>query len=117
MPPFKEPTFQERTQLAAKAKQAALKQLKAQPAVSEEVLAERKAARLARDQKKAIAREEKRAAFELVKAERIAAKEQAAKEQAEKEAAAPQPAAELTEAEKKAARDARYAQRKKRKRK
>lgn len=113
MPPFSEPTFQERTQMAAKAKQAALKQLKAQPTVSDEVLAERKAARLARDEKKALAREAKRAAFELVKAERKAAKEQAAIEQAAKDKAdAPPPP--LTEAEKKAARDLRYAQRKKR---
>jgi len=99
--------------MAAKAKQAALKQLKAQPTVSDEVLAERKAARIARDEKKAKAREEKRAAFELVKAERKAAKEQAAVEKAAaEEAAAPPPP--LTEAEKKAARDLRYANRKKR---
>ncbi|MEH6703055.1 DUF6481 family protein [Parasphingorhabdus sp.] len=117
MPPFSEPTFQERTQMAAKAKQAALKQLKAQPTVSDEVLAERKAARLARDEKKALAREAKRAAFELVKAERKAAKEQAAAEKAAIDAAAAEAAAPpppLTEAEKKAARDLRYAQRKKR---
>ena len=95
--------------MAAKAKQAALKQLKAQPTVSDEVLAERKAARIARDEKKAKAREEKRAAFELVKAERKAAKEQAAVEKAAaEEAAAPPPP--LTEA----ARDLRYANRKKR---
>ncbi len=106
MPPFSQPTFQERTQMAAKAKEAALKQLKAKPPVSAEVLAERKEARLAREQKKATARAEKRAAFEQLKAERKAAKEQAT----------PDSAPELTEAEKKAARDARYAQRKKRKR-
>lgn len=106
MPPFSEPSFQERNQMAAKAKQKALKQLKAKPAVSAEVLAERKAAQVAREQKKAAAREEKRAAFEQLKAEQKAAKE----------LAAPKPEPELTEAEKKTARDVRYAERKKRKR-
>tara|TARA_R100001244_G_scaffold132319_2_gene108125 strand:- start:36139 stop:36459 length:321 start_codon:yes stop_codon:yes gene_type:complete len=106
MPPFSEPTFQERTQMAAKAKQAALKKLKAKLPVSPEVLAERKAAQLAREQKQAKAREEKRAAFEQQKAERKAAKEQAK----------PKLALGLTETEKKAARDERYAARKKRKR-
>lgn len=92
--------------MAAKAKQAALKQLKSKPPLSPEVIAERKKASLAREQKKAAAREEKRAAFEQLKAERKAAKKQAT----------PNPVPELTEAEKKAARDARYANRKKRKR-
>mgnify|MGYP000170762081 CR=1 FL=1 len=104
MPAFSQPSFQERTQMAAKAKQAALKQLKAKPPLSDEVIAERKAAQLAREQKKAVAREEKRAAFEQLKAERKAAKELATQKEAP----------ELTEAEKKAARDARYANRKKR---
>lgn len=106
MPPFKEPTFQERTQMAAKARQAALRKLKAKPPISPEVLAERKTAQLAREQKQAVAREEKRAAFEKQKAERKAAKEQAR----------PKLALGLTETEKKAARDERYAARKKRKR-
>jgi len=106
MPAFSQPTFQERTQMAAKAKDAALKKLKAKAPLSDEVLAERKAAQLAREQKQAIAREEKRAAFEQLKAELKAAKEQAR----------PKLALGLTEAEKKAARDERYAQRKKRKR-
>lgn len=105
MPAFSQPSFQERTQMAAKAKQAALKQLKAKPPVSAEVMAERKEAQLAREQKKAAAREKKRAAFEQLKAERKAAKEQATLDSG----------SELTEAEKKAARDARYADRKKRK--
>jgi hypothetical protein len=106
MPRFSEPTFQERTQMAAKARQAVLRKLKAKPPISPEVLAERKAAQLAREQRQAIAREEKRAAFEKEKAERKAAKEQAR----------PKLALGLTETEKKAARDERYAQRKKRKR-
>ncbi len=92
--------------MAAKARQAALRKLKAKPPISPEVLAERKTAQLAREQKQAIAREEKRAAFEKEKAERKAAKEQAR----------PKLALGLTETEKKAARDDRYAQRKKRKR-
>ncbi len=105
MPPFSEPTFQERTQMAAKAKQAALKKLKAKAPPSPEVIAERKAAALAREEKQAIAREEKRAAFEQMKADRKAAKEKAK----------PKLALGLTETEKKAARDERYAKRKKRK--
>lgn len=104
MPPFSQPSFQERTQMAAKAKQAALKKLKAKPPLSPEVIAERKAAQLAREEKQAAAREKKRAAFEQLKAERKAAKEQAK----------PKLALGLTEAEKKAARDERYAMRKKR---
>ncbi|MEO9600403.1 DUF6481 family protein [Parasphingorhabdus sp.] len=107
MPTYSPPSFQERTQMAAKAKQAALKKLKAKAPLSPEVIAERKAAQLAREEKQAIAREKKRAAFEQMKAEQKAAKEKATA------AAAP----ELTEADKKAARDARYAERKKRKKK
>ena len=106
MPSYSQPTFQERTQMAAKAKQAALKQLRAKPPISDEVTAERKAARLAREEKQAAAREKKRAAFEQLKAERKAAKQKAV----------PVVTTELTEAEKKAARDERYAKRKKRKR-
>ncbi|MEP2989491.1 MAG: DUF6481 family protein [Parasphingorhabdus sp.] len=106
MPQFSQPSFQERTQMAAKAKQDALNQLKSKPPISDEVIAERKKASLAREQKKAAKREEKRAAFEQLKAERKAAKKQAT----------PDTAPERTEAEKKAARDARYAKRKKRNR-
>jgi hypothetical protein len=104
MPPFSEPGFQERTRMAAKAKQDALKKLKAKKPLSPEVLAERKAAELAREQKQAQASAEKRAAFEQEKADRKAAKEQAK----------PKLALGLTETEKKAARDERYAARKKR---
>ena len=104
---FSQPSFQERTKMAAKAKQAALKKLKAKPPVSPEVIAERKAARLAKEAAQAKKREEKLAAAEKAKAEKIAAQEAA-------EAAKP---AELTEEEKKAIRDARYAARKNRKKK
>lgn len=105
MASFSQPSFQQRTQMAAKAKNAALKQLKEKTPLSAEVIAERKEAALAREQKRAAAREEKRAAFEQLKAERASAKEQVAVK----------PAPKLTEAEKKSARDARYAERKKRK--
>ena len=90
--------------MAAKAKQDALKKLKAKKPLSPEVLAERKAAELAREQKQAEASAAKRAAFEQQKAERKASKEKAK----------PKLALGLTESEKKAARDERYAARKKR---
>ncbi|WBO24002.1 DUF6481 family protein [Sphingomonas abietis] len=105
MPSFKQPTFQERAALANKAKQAAIEKLRAKPPVDEAVLAERTAARLAREEAAAKLREEKIAAREAEKAER--------KRRAEEKAAAAQKPV-LTEAEKKAARDARYAARKSR---
>ena len=103
MPSFKAPTFQERTALAAKAKQAALEKLKAKPPVDEAVLAERRAAVLAREAAPAKAREAKIAAREQEKADKEALK-------AAKVAASPV----LTEAEQKAIRDAKYAARKNR---
>lgn len=103
MPSFKAPTFQERTALAAKAKQAALEKLKAKPPVDEAVVAERRAAALAREAAQAKAREEKIAARALEKAQKEALK-------AEKVVAPPV----LTEAEQKAIRDAKYAARKNR---
>jgi hypothetical protein len=98
MAAFKQPTFQERAQTAAKAKQAALENLRAKPPVDEAVLAERRAAQLAREEAKGKAREEKAAARE--------------REREAKKASAPQAVAPPTEEEKKAARDARYAARK-----
>ncbi len=96
------PSFQDRIDAAAQAKNQALDRLRAKPPMDEAVVAARQAARDARD-----ARErEKRAAKEAAKAEAEA------KLEAERKAAAvPVP----TEAERKAARDARYANRKKRK--
>jgi hypothetical protein len=106
MAAFKVPTFQERTALAQAAKQKALDKLKAKPPIDPAILAERNAARLAREAAEAEARTAKRAAWEQEKAEKLAlAAERAAAKAAE-------PA--LTEADKKAARDARYAARKKR---
>ena len=105
MKSYKDPSYQERVGRAAEAKQKALDQLRSRPPLDEKVVAERQAARARRE----AAQAEKRAA-------RLAA-EQAAKEAraaaaAEKQASMPVP---LTDAEKKAARDARYAARKNRK--
>ena len=81
MPSFKQPTFQERTALAAKAKQAALEKLRAKPPVDEAVLAERRAAALAREAAQLKAREEKLAARAAEKAQKDALKaEEAASE-------------------------------------
>ncbi|HLZ79313.1 MAG TPA: DUF6481 family protein [Sphingomonas sp.] len=107
MPSFKQPTFQERGALAAKAKQAALEKLRAKVPLDEATIAQRQAARLAREAAEAKAREEKRAAREL---ETTARKARALEEAAQDESKAPA----LTEAERKAARDARYAARKSR---
>ena len=109
MASFKDPGFQERVALAQQARQKALDKLRAKPPVDEAVLAERTAARLAREEAEAQAREARRA-------EREQAREQAKAEKLTKaaEAAAAKPVP-LTEAEKKAARDARYAARKNRK--
>ena len=103
MPSFKQPTFQERTALAAKAKQAALEKLRAKPPVDEAVLAERRAAAQAREAAQVKAREEKRAAIALEKAQKDALKAQEAVT-----------SAGLSEEEQKAIRDAKYAARKNR---
>ena len=103
MPSFKQPTFQERTALAAKAKQAALEKLRAKPPVDEAVLAERRAAALAREAAQLKAREEKLAARAAEKTQKDALKAE--------EAVA---SAGLSEEEQKAIRDAKYAARKNR---
>ena len=105
MKSYKEPSFQDRVGRAAEAKQKALDKLRSKPPVDEKILAERQAARLRRDAAEA----EKRTAR---KAAEQSAQEEKAKEAAAKLAATPVP---LTEAEKKLARDARYAARKNRK--
>src|SRR5438874_7547196 len=97
-------SFQDRAAQAAEAKKKALDQLRAKPPVDEKLAAERVAA----GQQRAAAKAEKAAAK---KAERKAADEAAAADAREKAAAAAPP----TEAERKAARDARYAARKARK--
>ena len=97
-------SFQDRAGQAAAAKQKALDQLRSRPPVDEKVAAERMAA----GQKRDAARADKSAAK---KADKKADAEAAAADDAAKAAAAAPP----TEAERKAARDARYAARKKRK--
>jgi hypothetical protein len=97
-------SFQDRAAQAAEAKKKALDQLRARPPVDEKVAAERLASAREREAAKA----EKAAAK---KAERKAAQEAAAADATAKAAAAAPP----TEAERKAARDARYAARKARK--
>lgn len=104
MAAFKQPTFQERAALAAKAKQAALEKLKAKPPMDEALVEERRQARLAKEAAAATARAEKIAAREA---------EKAAKKEAEAEKAAAAPKV-LTPEEQKAIRDAKYAARKNR---
>jgi hypothetical protein len=108
MASYKDPGFQERTALAQQARLKALQQLQNKPAADEAVIAERRAAQLKREAAEEAKRAAKRAAMEQAKADKLAKK----LAQAERISAAP---AELTEAEKKAARDARYAARKNRK--
>jgi hypothetical protein len=96
---FKKPTYQERVGQAADAKQKALEQLRQRPPVDEKVVAERIAAAQKRDE---------------AKAEKAAAKKAADAAAAIAKAAEAAANAPPTEAERKAARDARYAARKKR---
>ena len=96
---FKNPTYQERVGRAADAKQKALEQLRQRPPVDEKVVAERIAAAQKRDE---------------AKAEKAAAKKAADAAAAIAKAAEAAANAPPTEAERKAARDARYAARKKR---
>jgi hypothetical protein len=114
---FKVPTFQDRAGSAAEAKRKALEQLKNKPPVDEQVLAERQAARLAREAAEAEKRAAKKAAKEEAEAAKLAAKAEAeaavAAAAAAKAAAVPVKPAGPTEEERKAARDARYAARKK----
>ena len=104
MPPFKD-SFQDRVGQAAEAKRKALEKLRSRPPVDPAVAAERlEAAR----QREARAEEKRAAKAEAAKAAESA---RAAADAKAAEAAAPPP----TEAERKAARDARYAARKSRK--
>lgn len=105
MKSYKDPSFQDRVGRAAEAKQKALDNLRSKPPVDERVLAERQAARLKREADEAEKRAAKQAADE-------AAKKAKAEAAAAELAAMPVPP---TEEEKKQARDARYAARKKRK--
>ena len=103
MPPFKD-SFQDRVGQAAEAKRKALEKLRSKPPVDPAVAAERQEAARQREARA----EEKRAA----KAEHAEAARAEASKAAAEAAAAPLPP---TDAERKAARDARYAARKSRK--
>ncbi|MCW3796452.1 DUF6481 family protein [Sphingomonas sp. BN140010] len=100
---FKNPTFQDRAAQAADARAKALEKLRNKPPVDPAVAAER----LAAAERKQAVQAEKAAAK---KAEAQAKAEAAAEAKAAAAAKAAKPV--LTEAEKKAARDARYAARK-----
>lgn len=100
---YKEPSQQERAALAQQAREKALKKLASKPALDPAVVAERIAAQAAREAAAIEKSAARRAAIAAAKAEKIAA------------AQAAKPVV-LTEAEKKAARDERYAARKKNKR-
>jgi len=106
---YKEPSFQDRVAAAAKAREAALARLKAKPPVDPAVLAER--AEKAREREAAKARRAEERAAQRAEEQQAA---EAAKAAAEAEKAAVI-ASQPTEAERKAARDARYAARKARK--
>lgn len=112
---FKDPAFQDRIALAAKAKQAALDKLKAKAAtpVDEAAIAARIEARRVKEAAEAEKRAAKAAQREEDRLAKQAAKEEAQR-LAEEEAArnAPKPKPQLSEEEKKAIRDARYAARK-----
>jgi hypothetical protein len=103
MAAYKEPSFQERTALAQQAREKALAKLAAKPALDPAIVAERKAASLAREAAEAEKRAARKAAIAQAKADKIEA------------AKVPPPLAGPTEEELKAARDERYAARKKRK--
>ena len=103
MTSYKDPTFQDRAGRAAEAKQGALDQLRSKPPVDERILAERLAAQVRREAAEA----EKRA---VKQAQKQAAEAKSVAEAAEIVAKPAIP----TEAERKQARDARYAARKNR---
>jgi hypothetical protein len=104
MKSYKDPSFQDRVGRAADAKQKALDQLRSKPPVDEKTVADRQAAQLKREAAQAGKRAAKKAQEQAV--------EDAKAAEAAKIAAAPPP---LSEEERKAARDARYAARKSRK--
>lgn len=103
MAAYKEPSFQERTELARQAREKALAKLAARAPLDPAELARRQAAAQARETAQAEASAARKAALAQAKADKAAA------------AKAPAEPAGLSEAELKAARDERYAARKKRK--
>ena len=120
MSSFKDPSFQDRTSQAAQAKQRALDNLRSKPPVDEAVAAERQAARQRREAAETEKRNAKAAAIQAEKDAKLAAAAEAAAAvaaaaAAEEAARAKRLAILPTEAQLKAARDARYAARKNRK--
>ncbi|CAN5159862.1 hypothetical protein BH10PSE13_BH10PSE13_12960 [soil metagenome] len=113
MKSYREPDFQDRIAAAARARGAALEQLRVKPPVDEAVVAARAAAQQARESAKLEKRQAARLAVEEAKAAKRALAEAQAEEAAAALAASQKP--EMTEAERKAARDARYMARKNRK--
>ena len=110
---YKEPSFQERTAAAARARTSALEKLQARPALSQDEIDRRVAVQAAKDTA-AIA---KRAAALLARQTDAEAKAERNRDAARLIEQAAQAATDqvLTESELKAARDARYAARKSRK--
>ncbi len=102
---YKEPDFQTRIAAAGRARDEALAILKAKPPIDEATLAARAAKQAAKD---AAAQEKRRLARQAADEAKAAKRAQAA------EAAAKSVKPVLTEAERKAERDARYLARKKR---
>ncbi|MEO6153348.1 MAG: DUF6481 family protein [Croceibacterium sp.] len=111
---FKDLDFNERRQASQAAREAALAKLKAKPARDPAEIERRRVAAEARDAAQAARRAAAKQAIEdkAAEAERVAA-EQAAAEKAAELAAKPI-VPKLTDEERKAARDAKYAARKKR---
>ena len=105
MKSYRDPSFQDRVGRAAEAKQKALDALRSKPPVDEALVAQRQVARLKREAVEAEKRETRKTAEQAARAAKEA-------EAAAKLAAQPIP---RSEAELKAARDARYAARKNRK--
>ena len=108
---YKEPSFRDRAALSSDAKKKALEKLRNKPPVDPEIVAQRQAAAIRREEKEAERRAAREAAAEQARLDKIAA-EKAAKRAAEEAVRR----AEEAEVERKAARDARYAARKARKR-
>jgi hypothetical protein len=112
---FREPSFKERQDAAAKAKQAALEKLRARPRPGEPAFVQQQADLVSRATERATAKEARAAEKAQKKARDAELREQAARAAAEKAAsdAAEQKARAAAEkAEQKDARDKRYAARK-----
>lgn len=104
MSSYKEPSFQDRSALAKKTKQAALDQLRAKKPLPEAVLAERCESARVREAAQAKTRNDKLAARDLAKAEK--------RHRAEQTALADEFDPSPTDEERKFARDEKYAARK-----